>query len=136
MRKSSIILEVLIVACLTIMGCKTTPQNAPNPSSTVETAIEVDGEIVEVNQRLEQIQTTLSTVTNNFALDGERRKLEQSQLRKTERQFASMGILMAGMFLVALQLKFRWHPLVSLAAGIVALGCIAGAFLLPFFFTI
>ncbi len=124
------IVVLLSVIVMILSGCQGSAAPEIKPSAKITPTITA-GDGAEILTKISQVQKTVSTITNNFGLDSERRKLEEARGRKSEKTRSAAGILVAGFILMALLIKAPVNPLYSAVIFFAAIGCIVGSYLLP-----
>lgn len=93
---------IAILLCATMFGCATPgAANRQEPKATVTPTVTA-GDFAEIKQSIKTILNTVSTITQNFALDKERAKLEATKLRKAEKREAIGTARWVGLALIFL----------------------------------
>lgn len=128
-----IVIVVLIALALVslLAGCATPATSATvTPDATVAPEVHA-GDNAEILTAIRQVQTTLSTVTTNYALDAERAKLERARERDARNAQAGTSVVLIGLGLLFLVLPApalgAWRGTVI----VVAICMVAGGALVP-----
>ena len=118
-----------LMALLAVPGCSGAPQVAQQPRATIEPKLSA-GDNAQIRQDLRQLQQSISTLTNNFGLDTERRKLKEVEARKRERLILAGLISITGILIVAFVCKLDVGPHYRPIFLLVGLCCIPGGLVL------
>lgn len=90
-----------ILLCVALFGCETTP-DPQQPVQTAAPSVDIEAKFATVNQKLDQVQNTVSNVQNNFGLDKERAKLESGKVKQEGIMGACEALAWIGLCLIFL----------------------------------
>ena len=124
--------EIIVAFVLaTLAGCSTVPPPVNvSPTSTAAPTVQ-SGDNATILTAIRQVQTTLSTVTTNYALDEVRAGLERAHQKDIRNANAGMSVVLIGLGLLFLAIP---APKLGAWTGVIitiAVSMIAGGALIP-----
>lgn len=135
-RLAAIALSLALLAGCAAPGstARQEPQAVVKPETAAAVRTGDNSQVLqEINQRILQLQQTISTITNNYALDAERAKLEAVRIRSERLSHMSIYGILVGVALLALAtpnvFAEGWWQVVAIVAGF---ACMVGSVAIPF----